>query len=235
LVGFEGNRHAAFQALHFTSRSDDLRSAFADITLVAHSVMGQQLFGYSEVEMYLQADELNVLLDKNLKRFPNSWVFLMQKAKFHMVLMKDLNNALCSFALTLENVQSTVAIKCVALYEIGLIHLLNMDYDKALGCFVAFSKDSKWSDSFNTLLAILINGSLDDLKMASQILKQASGKPTQKRNPIENYAHRRLEYLKKHSIKSKTTCQFFLIELLFLWMYIPYGESNKLNEMLASK
>jgi hypothetical protein len=211
-----------------------MRSSFADIVFVAHSVMGRQLFGFSPVEIYLDAGELEAILDKNLKKFPNSWVFLIQRAKFNVVLTKNLENALSNFEMALGITNSTVAIQCIVLYEMGLIHLLNLDYDKAIECFSRFIKYSKWSNSFNTLLMVLLNGSVNDLKMANQLLKSAPKSP-QKRNPIENYAHRRLDYLKKWQIKSKHRCQFFLLELLFLWVYIPFAPSSKLIQMLQSE
>jgi hypothetical protein len=52
-LGFEGDRSAAVKALYFTSQSNDIRSAYADLILCMYSTVSRQLCGYSEVDMHL--------------------------------------------------------------------------------------------------------------------------------------------------------------------------------------
>lgn len=53
-----------------------------------------------------------------------------------------------------------------------------------------------------------------------------------KSNPIELYAMRRNEYLKKNTIKTKEICELFLVELLYLWVNLPYCDAKVLERML---
>jgi hypothetical protein len=71
-----------------------MRASLADILLLGYSILGPQVFGKSEIEMYLDAKEINKLLEKNLKRNPTSAIFLFFKSKFHKIVLKESEEAM---------------------------------------------------------------------------------------------------------------------------------------------
>lgn len=211
-----------------------MRSSFADLMLVFYSTTGRQMFGESEVEMYLNDKEVFQIVEKNLANSPKSCLYLMQKSKYYQVLARDLAKSL-EFALAAqENAAKLPEIKCITWYEIGISNLLNLDYQSAMQSFSEFAKSSKWSLSFNALLAALLSGCLGNIDQANQQIKLA-GKISQKnKNPIELCALRRIEFLKKYTIKNAATCQFFLLESLYLFAFIQFADEAHLNKMLES-
>jgi hypothetical protein len=230
-IGFEGDRSSAIKSLYFTAQSKDIRSSFADITLLFYSLMGRQLFGYSEIEMYLNENEIEKVLDKNLSECPNSCLFLLQKAKYFEFIKKDLGKTLEFVQKAQDNASRIPEMMCITWYEMGLVHLLNLDYQLAFDSFTQFAKSSKWSLSLNALLSALLHGCLGRFDLANQAIKVGS-KVSQQKNPIEFYAQKRIEFLKKNPIKNTITCEFFCIELLFLWVYLPYADEDHLRKML---
>jgi hypothetical protein len=230
-IGFDGDRISAIKALSFTAQSKDVRSSFADITLLFYSLFCRQLFGYSECEMQLNEKEINQVLEKNLATCPNSCLFLLQSAKYWQLMKKDLNKMMEYLQKAQESASKIPEMKCITWYEMALVHLLNCNYDLAFQAFAEFVKTSKWSLSFNALIIALLNGCLGRFDVANEGIK-AGSKISSPKNPIEIYAQKRIEYLKKNPVKTKLTCEFFCVELLFLWVNLPYGTEENLKKML---
>lgn len=55
---------------------------------------------------------------------------------------------------------------------------------------------------------------------------------SKKNSPIELFAVKRNEYLKKNTIKTKEICELLLVEMLYLWVNFPYCDEASLNKML---
>lgn len=233
-IGFEGDRCSAIKALYFTAQSKDVRSSFADITLLFYSLFCRQLFGYSECEMQLNEREINIVLEKNLAESPNSCLFLLQSAKYWQLLKKDLGKMMEFLEKAQESASRIPEMKCITWYEMALVHLLNCNYEAGLVAFTEFAKTSKWSLSYNALIIAILNGCLGRFDVANQGIK-AGSKISSPKNPIEFYAQKRIEYLKKNPIKTKLTCEFFCVEMLFLWVNLPYGTEENLKKMLDGK
>jgi len=66
------------------------------------------------------------------------------------------------------------------------------------------------------------------VKEALKILAQQ----TKKKNPVEVFAKQRLDYFKKHPVNSQVLSQLLCIEMLFLWICIPFCEKEHLNTLL---
>jgi hypothetical protein len=233
-IGFEGERQVALKALGFTSSSEDIRAPFADLTLLFYSTLGRQLFGYSELEGHLAAPEINRILEKNFKKYENSSLFLLIRAKYYELVEK--NQLLAEEDLKKMQIHASQIPELIALvwYEFGMLYLMKLDFKQALVAIEKFAQTSKWSVSFNSLLLIVLNGALENQDKVSQLIKQIP-KSSQMKNPIEMYAQRRIEFIKKASsklLKTKSFHEFLIVELLYIFGFLPFCERNILDSML---
>lgn len=237
VFGFEGDRSVALKAINFTSNSKDMRAPFADMVLLWYSTTATQLFGIGEGDVIISKEDTKQILDKNLAKYPKSSLFLYLKGKYQRSLMLDLDGSLASYELAAEYASHIREIQLVSIYEIGWIHLTNLDYEKALEKFVLLHKESKWSKSFSTYICAILNGCLGNSTQANQLIKEALkiiASQTRKSNPIELFAQKRCEYFKKNAINSKHICELLVIELLYLWVCFPYSGEENLKKMLES-
>lgn len=238
VFGFEGDRSVALKAINFTSNSKDMRAPFADMVLLWYSTTATQLFGISEGDVLISNDDTKLILEKNLAKYPKSSLFLYLKGKYQRSLLKDLEGSLRTYELAAEYSSHIREIQLVSIYEIGWIHLTNLDYEKALEKFLILHKESKWSRTFSTYICAILCGCMGNYTQANQHVKEALktlASQTRKSNPIELFALKRNEYLKKNPINSKHLCELLVIELLYLWVCLPFSSEENLNRMLESK
>ena len=131
------DRYAALKAMIFTSHSKDLRSPFADMIILMYSTVYIQMCGTYENDMHLSYRDLQVILDKNLSRTPNSCLFLLYKAKTEF-MNKNIDKSLEIYSMTLQYTANIRELDTINEYERGLIYLLNLDYSLANECFMKF-------------------------------------------------------------------------------------------------
>lgn len=237
VFGFEGDRSVAIKAINFTSNSKDMRAPFADMILLWYSTQATSLFGLSEGDVLISDEDTKLILDKNLQKYQKSSLFYYFKGKYCRSLLKDLNAALSCYEQAAEFSNHIREIELISIYEIGWIYMTNLEYEKALQKFDILHKDSKWSRSFSTYICAILSGSLGNLNKANQYIKEALkiiASQTKKLNSIEVFAQKRCEYFKKNPIKSKSIGQLFIVELLYLWVCIPFTSKENLNKMIKS-
>jgi len=78
-------------------------------------------------------------------------------------------------------------------------------------------------------------GCLGKFTQANAYVKEAIkifNAQAKKNSPIELFAVKRNEYLKKNPVKSKEFCELLAIELLYLWVSFPFCDEKSLNKML---
>lgn len=238
ILGFEGDRSTAIKAIKFTSRSKDMRAPFADMVLLWYSTVATPLFGISEVDIKISDEETKKILDKSLAKYPQSSLFFYYKGKFCRSVLRDLQSSLESYETAAANSSHIREIQLISIYEIGWLHLQNLEYEKALQSFSVLAKDSKWSRSFNAYICGICCGAMGKLDLANQYMKDALkiiNSQTRKKNPIELFSLKRLEYFKKNTIKKSDLCELLVVELQFLWICFPYCDQDKLEKMLQSK
>ncbi len=190
--------------------------------------------GTNETDMHLSYKDLQLILDRNLHKNPNSCLFLLYKAKTEFI-NKNIDKSLEIFIQTHQHTSNIRELETITWYEMGLIYVLNLDYNVAYDCFIKFTSNSKWSFVFNAYLMILLNGCLNNFDKVEQILK-AKVKLAQHKNPIEIYSLKRIEFLKKLTNKNSTSIyQFLCLELTYLWCYIPYAKKESMIKMLDGK
>lgn len=193
------------------------------------------MFGISEGELQISNEDTRLILEKNLKKYSKSSLFLYMKGKYHRTIMRDLDAALASYEEAKANSTRIREIQLISMYEIGWIHLSKLDYAKALENFEVLQKESRWSRSFSAYMCAVLAGSLGKYADANNYVKEAikafNAQP-KKNSPIELFAMRRNEYLKKYPVKSKELCELLCVELLYLWVSFPYCDKETLNKML---
>ncbi len=131
------------------------------------------LFGVSEVETSLSNDDTKLILNKNLAKYSKSFIFLYLKGKYEHTICRNLPLSLSSYQLAANNSGHIKEMQFIAVYEIGWINLINLDYQKANEQFEILHQAVKWNSSFSTYICAILNGSLGDFKKANQYFKDA--------------------------------------------------------------
>lgn len=237
IFGFEGDRSIALKAISFTSKSKDMRAPFADMVLLWYSTIATPLLGVSEVDIRISDDDTKQIIERNLTKYPKSSLFYYFKGKFCRTSLHDLKASMENYEIASENSKHIREIQFISIYEIGWLHLQNLDFDKCLEYFHVLSKESKWSRSFNGYICAVVAGSLGKFAEANAYAKEAIkiiSSQKRKKNPIEMFALKRLEYFKKNPITTTNLCELLCVEMLFLWVCFPYCDQDKLTKMLDS-
>ena len=194
-----------------------------------------QMCGTHELDMHLNYNELNLILDKNLSKTPNSCMFLLYKAK-NEFMNKNIDKALETYLVTHHYTANIRELETLAWYEMGLIYLTNLNYELAFDSFAKFTSDSKWSFVFNVYLMTILNGCLSNFSKVDELLKSKL-KLSQRKNPIEIYSLKRIEFLKKTADTKTSTSiyEFLCLELVYLWCCVPYAKKENLVKMLDGR
>ena len=235
VFGFEGDRSIALKAINFTSNSKDMRAPFADMIILWYSTFATPLFNVTEADVNISDEDTKLVLEKNLAKYSKSSLFHYFQGRYYRTLLRDLDKSLASFEVAYENSKHIREIQFISVYEIGWIHLMKLDYPKSLEYFDILAKESRWSKSFNSYICSIISGSMGDFVRANQYVKEAlkqMAAQTRKPNPVEIFANKRLEIFKKKPINSNDFCQILSVELLFLWVCLPYCQETHLKKML---
>ncbi len=216
IFGFEGDRNIALKAINFTSISGDMRAPLADMMLLWYSTVATPLFGVSEADIQISNEDTSLIIAKNLSKYPKSSLFHYYQGKYHRMLF-DLNKSLESYEVASENSKHIREIQFISIYELGWIHLMNLNYKKSLEYFDILSNESRWSKSFNAYICTIISGAMGNFSLSNTYVKEALkilSTQSKKKNPVEVFAKQRLDYFKKViSFQKKNQIKNFLLIL----------------------
>jgi len=216
IFGFEGDRNIALKAINFTSISGDMRAPLADMMLLWYSTVATPLFGVSEADIQISNEDTSLIIAKNLSKYPKSSLFHYYQGKYHRMLF-DLNKSLESYEVASENSKHIREIQFISIYELGWIHLMNLNYKKSLEYFDILSNESRWSKSFNAYICTIISGAMGNFSLSNTYVKEALkilSAQSKKKNPVEVFAKQRLDYFKKViSFQKKNQIKNFLLIL----------------------
>lgn len=81
--------------------------------------MGPQVFGKSEIEMYLDSKEIHKILEKNLEKNPTSSIFLFFKSKFYKLVLKQSEEAMKYVQLAHKYSMQIPEFQTLTLFEMG--------------------------------------------------------------------------------------------------------------------
>lgn len=140
VFGFDSDRSVAIKAINFTSLSRDMRAPFADLILLWYSAIATPMFGIGEGDLQISNEDTRLLLEKNLKRYPKSSLFLYMKGKYNRSIARDLNASLACYQEALSYSTHIREIQLISMYETGWIHLCQLDYSTALENFEVLQK-----------------------------------------------------------------------------------------------
>ncbi len=216
IFGFEGDRNIALKAINFTSISGDMKAPLADMMLLWYSTVATPLFGVSEADIQISNEDTSLIIAKNLSKYPKSSLFHYYQGKYHRMLF-DLNKSLESYEVASENSKHIREIQFISIYELGWIHLMNLNYKKSLEYFDILSNESRWSKSFNAYICTIISGAMGNFSLSNTYVKEALkilSTQSKKKNPVEVFAKQRLDYFKKViSFQKKNQIKNFLLIL----------------------
>ena len=235
LLGFEGDRGVGLNALIFTSNSKDLRAPFADLVLLWYSTIATPMYGFAENDLLVGDDDIGKILEKNLSKYPTSSFFFYFKGKYNR-LIKNLPESLKSFEDSCKMEKCERQLEILSIEQIAWLHLMNLSFEKSLENFSILSKESKWSGILNTYASSLLCGCLSNFNEMRTFNKLAFDKAATTNNGFqyEVMALKRCQYFRLRQINSTTVYEMLVIELLLLWICLPYCESKALRSMLES-
>jgi hypothetical protein len=225
----------AIKAINFTSNSKDMRAPFADMVLLWYSTIAVPMFGISEVDVLISDEDTKAILEKNLAKYSKSSLILYFKGKYERTISKDLVASYAAYELAAKYAAHIREIQQISIYEIGWIHLMNLDYSKAFEQFEILHRNSKWSRSFSTYICAILSGCDKKFSEANNYIKEAlkiAASSTRKPNAIEVYGLKRTEFFKKHPINNQKICELLVIELLYLWACVSFCSEANLKKML---
>ena len=130
------------------------------------------MFGVSEVETLISNEDTKIILDKNLAKYTKSSLFLYMQGKYNRTVMRDLSASLTSYQEASKNSAHIREIQSISIYEMGWLHLMNLDYAKALEQFEILHQIARWSRSFSTYICAILHGSMQDFTKANQFVKE---------------------------------------------------------------
>jgi tetratricopeptide (TPR) repeat protein len=215
-----------------------MRAPFADMVLLWYSTIAIPLFGTSDADISISNDDTKFILERNLTKYPQSSLFLYMKGKYHRSILRDLAGSMESYEKAANYSSHIKEIQIISVYEMGWLHMQQLNYTKALEHFEILHKGSKWSKSFGTYICAILHGANGNFSLANQYSKEAIKiltAQTKKTNPIESFALKRNEYIKKNPIKTKAFAEMLVCELLYLWVCYPFMEESYLKKALGSK
>jgi len=204
------------------------------MVLLWYATMATPLFGLTEADVLIDNADTERVLEKNLKKYPDSSLFTYYKGKYARTILKDSDRALAHFQKSAELIASVREIQLISIYEVGWIHLQNLDYALALPQFEQLHKESRWSKSFNSYICAVLSGCMGKFSEANALVKEAlKAIAAQKRksNPLEQMAAKRIDYMKKNGVKSKEMCKVLVVELLYLWACFPFCKQKALKKI----
>ena len=116
---------------------------------------------------------------------------------------------------------------------------MHLDYAQALEHFDVLHKHSKWSRSFSTYICAVLQGAMGNFAEANKLSKESikilAAQTKRKSNPIESFALKRNEYIKKNPFKTKQFAEMLACELLYIWVCYAFMEEPTLKKALIRK
>ena len=92
VLGFECDRDLALKAIKFCSSSKDFRAPLADMVLLWYTLIAGPTFDLNPSS--LQEIDSQAIIDKNVKKYENSSLFLILKSRFYRIAKHDLDFSL---------------------------------------------------------------------------------------------------------------------------------------------
>lgn len=228
-LGFNGDEKVGLQAIERAGESNDIKAPIASLALLQYHTVIRPFFALDE-NIDAGVAEANSILEKCEITFPESSLFLFFKGR-SLRLQKQLDDALSTYEKALSLCKEHREIQLLCLYELAWVHLMKLNWLKALSCFKRLKEESRWSKSYYAYMCAVCTGILEDVEGATTLFNQVPQLINHKNNQVEAFVLRRSETFSK-GIISKELCTLLGFEILYLWNAIASCEDHTLDKML---
>ncbi|KAI8968137.1 hypothetical protein BDB01DRAFT_726650 [Pilobolus umbonatus] len=171
---------------------EGLRRQFCDMALLAYHLILSKLVPISDVDDELAARILNYSLDV----YPDGIFFLYFSGR-QLGSLGELEEAKTQYNRAIESQEDWKQLQHLCYWELGLIHLLLMDYAEALECYTNLQRESNWSKSvyyyLQSISAFMVSTE-DSKEIACEMMAKvtsAKQKIAGKSIPLEKFVARK--------------------------------------------
>eukprot|EP00112_Aurelia_sp_Birch-Aquarium-sp1_P001539 Seg1166.6 transcript_id=Seg1166.6/GoldUCD/mRNA.D3Y31 product="Tetratricopeptide repeat protein 39C" protein_id=Seg1166.6/GoldUCD/D3Y31 len=231
LLGFTADRYIGLDALELCSKSDDMKAPIARLSLLWYHTVVRPFCALDGNNLDAGLNEASIILDETEKHYPNSGIFLYFKALVHR-LRGELTEALEVLEKAMETTTDQREVALLCYYDQGWCYMMQLQWEKAIPCFVKLRVDSKWSEAYYTYLLAVTEGSLGNTTVAYEHLR-AVPKMIMRKTQLENFLVRKANLFKK---VEPTTEEYIMLslELLYLWNALAQCGEMSLRKMLIA-
>lgn len=246
-LGFEGDRKAALSALNFTRQSNDFRAPLATLALLWYHTILCPFFASSangeKVKKRLDVAE-DLLSDST--EFRESALFLYFEGRINRIKCNTSEALRCYEKAVKGNPQREVQLLC--LHEVGMCHLIQLDYDKAHSCFYTVMNQSRWSNNLYAYMVAITAGSAGKLEDAMGLIEEMNSsisEPKSDDTGLEILIWRRVTLVSKAikkfpaDVNSSDFCvygttyfQLMVLEFLYMYNFLPSCSDEHLEAIL---
>ncbi|XP_066253168.1 uncharacterized protein [Euwallacea similis] len=219
ILGFAANRHTGIACLMYARLGIDMRAPLASLALLWYHTIVRPFYAIDGVNVQAGVEAAMVLINESKKEFANSALFLFFAGRTHR-LNSDIPTALQSFQMATDNANHR-EIKILCFHEIGWCHLIELEYQEAMGTFVYLKQASRWSRCFYVYMTAICCGSIGDFSNYAIFdeLRKMSG--SSRSGQLDEFLTRRLKCCPKDSEDAKNFSdvffKLFVFEMLYLW------------------
>ncbi|KAE8745393.1 hypothetical protein FOCC_FOCC007941 [Frankliniella occidentalis] len=246
-LGFEGDRNAALSALNFTRQSNDFRAPLATLALLWYHTILCPFFASSgngeKVKKQLEVAE-DLLTDST--EYRESALFLYFEGRLNRIKCNTSEALRCYEHAVKGNPQREVQLLC--LHEVGMCHLIQLDYEKAHSCFYTLMHQSRWSNNLYAYMVAITAGSAGRLEDAVNIIEDLNSsisEPKSDDTGLEILIWRRVSLISKaikkfpSDVNSGDFCligttffQLMVLEFLYMYNFLPSCSDEHLDAIL---
>ncbi|CAM6096667.1 unnamed protein product [Calypogeia fissa] len=241
VLGFPSNRDAGLHAVNQSLIGGGLRSSVAGVLLLSYHVILPAFFSIpQEREQHVLSAERVLTMLQTL--FPDSFFLSFYRGRLQR-LKGDLEGAIEWFTkldegLRLEPNSKFFKVRHAWVYELGLSHMMQLQWEAAEKYWAELEKDSVWSTAFFAYIhgaSLCMHGETEAAaenfaKVKGLIRGTISGRVLAE----EQYASRKV---KDHSLDTEEGTKSIQgrlsgIEFLYLWNSFPQMSQDKLEEIV---
>jgi len=231
LLGFTADRNDGLGSLEMCSKSDDMKSPIARLTLLWYHTVVRPFCALDGNNMDAGLEEASIILKETDLMYPNSAIFLYFKALVHR-LRGELSDALNVLEKAMSSTSDQREIELLCHYDKGWCYMMQLEWEKSIPCFSKLRGDSKWSEAYYTYLLAVTEGSLGKSSSALEYMKSVP-KLVMRKTQLENFLSRKANLFKKMEPR-REEYTILSLELLYLWNAISQCEKEALRKMLIA-
>ncbi|KAL3690779.1 hypothetical protein R1sor_004430 [Riccia sorocarpa] len=242
VLGFPCNRQAGLKSIDQSLQGGGLRSSVAGVLLLSYHVILPSFFSIpQEREEHVQSAERVISLLEDL--FPGSFFLSFYRGRLQR-LKGDLTGSIEWFlkldkGLQLQPESKFFKVRHAWVYELGLSHMMQLEWEAAERYWSELQEDSVWSPAFFAYVHAACLCMRGETKAAadnfSKVTGLMRGMLSGRILSEEQYVSRKI---KEHSLDSEEGARSVQgrlsgVEFLYLWNSFPQMPQSKLEEVVS--